>query len=121
LDFGSKLRELRLGKRYTQRDLAGLVGVDFTYLSKIERGRVAPPSEDVIEKLALHLDADPEELKTFAGKFSRLALKEAAEEDERVALLLRKLQSQQLTNEQLDRILRVARENASEREESSDS
>ncbi|MGB5933823.1 MAG: helix-turn-helix transcriptional regulator [Anaerolineae bacterium] len=119
--FGSALRALRLEKDYSQRELADRAGIDYTYLSKIERGRVAPPSEEVIDKLARHLDADPEELKTLAGKFSRVALKEAAEEDERVALLLRKLQSQQLTNEQLERIFKVARENASGQEESGDS
>jgi len=121
MDFGSALRALRLEKDYSQRELADRAGIDYTYLSKIERGRVAPPSEEVIEKLARHLDADPEELKTLAGKFSRVALKEAAEEDERVAFLLRKLQSRQLTDEQLQQMLKVAREKAFGEEETSDS
>jgi transcriptional regulator with XRE-family HTH domain len=36
MTFGERVRELRKAKNLTLRGLAGQVGVDFTYLSKIE-------------------------------------------------------------------------------------
>lgn len=35
--FGDRLRELGKAKEFSLRDLAALVDVDFTYLSKIEK------------------------------------------------------------------------------------
>ena len=67
MDFGSRLRQLRVGK-FNQRELAEKVGVDFTYLSKIENGKMPPPSEEVIIKLANELGADADELLQLARK-----------------------------------------------------
>ena len=39
----------------SQRDLAERIGVDFTYLSKIENGRVEPPSEAVLRSISKEL------------------------------------------------------------------
>lgn len=66
--FGIRLRELRKKTGMSQREVAGKVGIDFTYLSKIESGVMSPPSEKVITKLAKVLDADRDELITLAGK-----------------------------------------------------
>ena len=41
--------------QFSQRDLAERVGVDFTYLSKIENGRVEPPSETVLKNVSREL------------------------------------------------------------------
>ncbi len=38
--FGQRIRELRKSKDYSLRKLAPLVGVGFTYLSKVERGKL---------------------------------------------------------------------------------
>lgn len=67
MDFGQRLRQLRIGK-FNQRVLADKVGIDFTYLSKIENGKMPPPSEEVILKLAKELDADADELLQLAKK-----------------------------------------------------
>ena len=67
-NFGARLRELRLLALLTQRGLAEKVGVDFSYLSKIENGVLPPPSEKVILQLAEVLNADKDELITLAGK-----------------------------------------------------
>jgi len=67
-NFGPRLRELRKKAGMSQRELAPLVGINFTYLSKIEGGDMPPPSEKVIEKLALVLHADRDELINLAGK-----------------------------------------------------
>lgn len=66
--FGVRLRELRTRKGLNQRDLAELVGVDFTYLSKLENERLPAPSATVIAALATALDTDADELAVLAGK-----------------------------------------------------
>lgn len=60
--FGHIIKEARKIKRITQRDLANKIGVDFTYISKIETGALEPPSETVINKIAQILDIDANEL-----------------------------------------------------------
>lgn len=61
--FGARLRAHRLRAKLTQRDLAEALGLDFTYVSKIEGGRVPPPAEGKIELAAkvLKLSADDRE------------------------------------------------------------
>ncbi|MFC1976932.1 CARDB domain-containing protein [Chloroflexota bacterium] len=66
--FGVRLRELREQAGLSQAQLAGKVGVNFTYLSRIESGAKPPPSEKVILRLAKVLNADKDELLTLAGK-----------------------------------------------------
>lgn len=55
MELPERLRTLRLEARLSQRDLAERINVDFTYLSKIENGRVEPPSESVLKNLAREL------------------------------------------------------------------
>jgi transcriptional regulator with XRE-family HTH domain len=68
--FGNFLRRLRKQKKKTQRDLASEVGVNYTYLSKLEND--APGFESISEgtllRLAASLDADEDEMITRAGK-----------------------------------------------------
>jgi len=52
----------------TLKELAGEVGIDFTYLSKIENGVLPPPSEKVILKLAEALNVSKDRLMLLAGK-----------------------------------------------------
>ncbi len=66
--FGARLKQLRKQAGMTQRELADKVGVDFTYLSKIESGAMPPPSEKIILQLAESLNADKDELTILAGK-----------------------------------------------------
>ena len=69
--FGDRIRELRKAKGYSLRQLAPLVGVGFSYLSKVERGRLdfeGTASESLIHRLADVLDGDEEELLIFAGR-----------------------------------------------------
>ena len=69
--FGKKVRELRQAKGWSLRDVAPKVGVGFTYLSKVENGRLDfgdYPGEALIRKLAKVLDADQDELLLLAEK-----------------------------------------------------
>lgn len=69
--FGERIRELRNAKGYSLRQLAPIVGVGFSYLSKVENGRLdfdGSPSESLIHRLADALDADEDELLLLADK-----------------------------------------------------
>lgn len=67
--FGQLIRQARKDKGYSQRELAKLLGLDFTYLSKLENDRAEyAPKEDVIRSLARNLDLDEEELIFLAGR-----------------------------------------------------
>jgi len=69
--FGERLRDLRKAKGLSQRALGDIVGVNFTYVSKIENEKLdfaQFPSEDLIRKLAEALDADVDELLLLAKK-----------------------------------------------------
>lgn len=55
---GAFLRHERKAKRVSQRALANAVGVDHTYLSKIESEAMPSPSTETIIKIADHLQID---------------------------------------------------------------
>lgn len=67
--FGQVIRQARKDKGYTQRQVAKMLRIDFTYLSKLENDRADyPAKEDVIRSLAQKLDQDEEELIFLAGR-----------------------------------------------------
>src|SRR5947209_951333 len=66
--FGQKLRELRRSKGISQRDLAEQVGVDFSYISKVENDRLPPPAGDTIVRICEVLEVSPDELLASTGK-----------------------------------------------------
>lgn len=69
--FSNYLKEARQNKGYSQRDLAALVKVDYTYLSRLENDRVEyAPSEEIIKLLAHHLELDAEQLIYQAGRIT---------------------------------------------------
>ncbi len=69
VEFGHRLRQLRQGKGLTLRQLAVAVGVDFTYLSKIENDKAGYlPGAETIRSLAEVLGADALELLQLANK-----------------------------------------------------
>ena len=68
--FGNKIWQSRRKKKLSQREVANLIGVDHTYLSKLENDRVEP-SPKIIDALAKHLDLNAEELTYLAGKMTQ--------------------------------------------------
>lgn len=73
--FGAFIRDRRErlrreDPRFSVRQLAQRVGVEPSYLSKVERGETAPPSEAKILLLAKELNEDPDVLLAMAGKVS---------------------------------------------------
>lgn len=91
-NLGKRLKELRLAKNLTLRELAESVKdkdfkVDFTYLSKIENNRTEhPPSLKLLQRLAKALDADIDELAALAGQIPP-SLKEVARSKEALEFL----------------------------------
>lgn len=112
MPFPDRLRELRRAARLSQRALAERVGIDFTYLSKIENGRVEPPSEGVLQRIAKEL-ADKlgrdetelaDELITLAGKIPS-DLAETLSRNPEVVRLLRSVGSEVRSAEDWRRLL----------------
>ncbi len=73
--FGDFVRQRRESLRtddpaYSVRQVAQRMGIQPSYLSKVERGEVAPPSEATTRKLAEELDVDADMLLAMAGKVS---------------------------------------------------
>ncbi len=73
--FGDFVRETRQALRlkdpaFSVRQVAGRIGVQPSYLSKVERGDVGPPSEDTTRRLANELGVDADALLALAGKVS---------------------------------------------------
>ena len=61
LQFGKKLREIRLKKKLSQGDIARILGVHRSYISGLERGR-RNPSLLTFQKVAKALNISPKEL-----------------------------------------------------------
>lgn len=69
--FGERIRELRKTKNLTLREVAAKADINFTYLSKIENGKLDFsdfPSEKLIRRLAEILNGDVDELLLLAQK-----------------------------------------------------
>lgn len=64
--FERELRRLRRRRGLTQKQLASLTGLHHTYISKIECGKMPPPSTRSIKKLATALSTDADRLTLLA-------------------------------------------------------
>lgn len=72
--FGAYLKELRVNKGLTLRQLADLTGYTNSYLSQIETGKKGKmPTPELITKLAEHLGTDQFNLLRLAG-YEELAI-----------------------------------------------
>ena len=60
------MKELRLERGLSLRDVAAKTGVSDSLLSKMETGRTTKPTQESLNRLALFYEIDPEELWTLA-------------------------------------------------------
>jgi transcriptional regulator with XRE-family HTH domain len=100
--FGEKVRQHRTRKRLGQRALADAVGVNFTYISKIENGKLDfgdYPSEELILRLAEALEVEGEELLLLAEKIPARIRKRVLERPDAFGRLA------DLDDDSLDRLL----------------
>lgn len=101
--LGSLIKQARKVKNYSQRQLAKMVDIDFTYLSKIENDRTDyPPKEQVIRAIAQHLDLDEEELIFLTGRVPQSDKEFIKQNYEKMPTFFRRLRE---NPEQLKRIL----------------
>jgi len=94
--FGRFLRERRMTKAaenraFSVRQLAERVGIEPSYLSKIERGEQPPPGEETIHRIAKELGEDPDALLALAGKVSSDLTKIIRERPTLIGELLRSI------------------------------
>ena len=73
--LGDFLRERRetlreTDRSYSLRQVAQRIGVEPSFLSKVERGKSPPPGEDALRRLAADLDVDADTVLALAGKVS---------------------------------------------------
>jgi HTH-type transcriptional regulator, competence development regulator len=66
--FGALVRREREAKEIGLREMAKMIDVSPTYLSKIERDEFPPPVEDKVRKIADIIGRDPDELLALAGR-----------------------------------------------------
>lgn len=66
-ELGKAMREAREAKGISQRQLGKLSGVDYSSISRMERGEFASPDPVKLQKLARLLDVDLEEFYALAG------------------------------------------------------
>ena len=68
--FGEFVRDKRLAKGIGLRQMAKMVGVSATYMSKIERDEFPPPAEDKVRTIAAIIGCDADELLALSGRIS---------------------------------------------------
>jgi len=65
--LGQELKRLRKRERISLKELGPALGVDYTYLSKIENGR-SVPSEELILRMGRYFGVDHDELLLAADR-----------------------------------------------------
>lgn len=94
--FGAVLRRLRRAAKLSQEELASRVGVDFTYVSKLENDRARPPAEETVLRFCAALNSNPDEL-IVASKKIPAGLGQAAVSSRSALEFLREADSMKLT------------------------
>lgn len=77
MPFGPTLAALRAEKGLTQQQLAAVARVCHTYLSKIENGKLQPPRQATLRRLADALNVSADWLILRAGKIPHARMAEA--------------------------------------------
>lgn len=85
------------------RELSKKTGMSFTYLAKIERGELPPPSEEKLLRLAKALGRSSVEVLNFAERLPADVILIAQRQPERYAKLVRATKS--LSRNELDRVI----------------
>ena len=70
MKFGAFVRHEREARDIGLREMAKMIGVSPTYLSKIERDEFPPPAEDKVKAIAKIISCDADDLLARAGRGS---------------------------------------------------
>ena len=68
--FGEFVRRKREARELGLREMAKMIEVSPTYLSKVERDEFPPPAEDKVRKIAKIIECDVDDLLARAGRVS---------------------------------------------------
>src|SRR5689334_22620372 len=104
--FGALVRREREATDIGLREMAKMIGVSPTYLSKIERDEFPPPAEDKVRKIATIIGCDADELLARADRVSSDLSEIIKRRPVQVAALLRTTKG--LTADDLVRLARSA-------------
>lgn len=111
-DFGSILRELRVKRGLSQKQVAKAAVLDQSYLSALEHGRRPPPRDDILVRLALAMNASPTEKENLqkGRAMTRIGMAAAGlstTQSEALAVLIRNVQV--LSDEELKAVQALLR------------
>ena len=67
ISLASLVKEARLNKKISQRELTRRTGVDNNTISKIEKGERKKPNILILKKLAIELELDFEKMMELSG------------------------------------------------------
>ena len=109
-NFGAYIRTRREALKqnnasFSLRKVADRIGVEPSFLSKVERGGQSPPSEEKIKSLARELDEDPDVLLAMAGKVSIDLLEVIKQKPKLFSELIKELK--ELSDNEIERIINV--------------
>jgi transcriptional regulator with XRE-family HTH domain len=106
MKFGAFMRARREAKEIGLREMAKMIGVSPTYVSKVERDEFPPPAEDKVRLIAGVIGCDVDELLARAGKVATDLSDIIKRNPVEVAALLRTTKG--LTADELTRLAREA-------------
>ncbi len=104
--FGAFIRRERVAREIGLREMAKMIGVSPTYVSKVERDEFPPPAEDKVRLIAGVIGCDVDELLARAGKVATDLSDIIKRNPVEVAALLRTTKG--LTADELTRLAREA-------------
>ena len=105
--FGLLIRETRIKQGFSQRDLAGKIGVAPSYLNDIEKEKRSAPKQTVIKKISKLLKININTLNDLAGISKGSVapdIKEYIDSNPRVASLIRTIKENNLDEDQIEKI-----------------
>jgi transcriptional regulator with XRE-family HTH domain len=105
--FGKTLRRLRMEARVGLRELARLLDTSPGYLSDVEQEKVAPPSEELIVRIAGALGVDKQALLSAASKIDPELSRYVASEPQ-AADFLRRAKEKSFGSEEWEKLDRLA-------------
>jgi transcriptional regulator with XRE-family HTH domain len=105
--FGAFIRRQREAKEIGLREMAKMIEVSATYLSRIERDEFPPPTEDRVRAIAKVIECDADDLLARAGRVSSDISAIIKRHPVQLAALLRTTNG--LTAEEIVRLARQAR------------
>jgi hypothetical protein len=105
--FGALVRREREAKGIGLREMAKMIRVSPTYLSKVERDEFAPPAEDKVKAIANIIGCDSDDLLALAGRVASDLSGIIKQQPRGMATFLRAAKG--LTAEELEKLAIAAR------------